>query len=743
MSKRGKHTKRVFAMLLAFIMCLSQAVTAAADEVSDNKTVPETVSNEEVSEEPAAAVSEEAVSGDAEEHAGEEKKDETYHLKYVVSENNKEVIITGHKDGVEASGPLEIPASINGLPVTVIGDGAFGDKLALTGSLTIPDSVKTIGEQAFKGCIGLGEDLTIPDSVKTIGHGAFRGCTGFFRIINNSGESLETDWFIDGNYKFFIDTNGTRIDGHTISTGIYKKVTEDDPTAVALSKTSMNLVIGESENLIAYITPKYTEHNKVKWESSNPEVATVSDGVVTAVNRGSTVIKVTAIDNTNLTASCYVTVNQYGDLFYDVSENGLEVIITGHKDGTSATGNLTIPDKIDGKPVTVISDNAFEDHDKISGNLTIPNSVKTIGKAAFSGCIGLKGNLTIGNNVSIIDDDSFSQCRFTGSLSIPDSVTYIGKFAFTENRYFKNLTIGKNVKIIGENAFCGCDGFTGSLIIPDSVDTIGDAAFASCQLFYKELSLPAGLRSIGNDAFTGWRYISSIRNNSSQSMPVSWFWANDDTSTKCFSDDNNNKLNKQDTFSKGNYVRKKINIDPTGVSLNKTSLEVGVGTSETLKATVSPANSYWDEVSWNSSDKSVATVSDGLVTGIAPGNAVITATLVKNHALSARCIVTVLDKPPVPVTGVTLNKSALGMYPNETETLTATVLPADAVNKSVRWFSSNEKVATVNNGVVTSVSPGNAVITVSTNDGGFTASCNVTVQDKPAPPTPPAPLTDK
>ncbi|MBR5376242.1 MAG: hypothetical protein IK139_03080 [Lachnospiraceae bacterium] len=61
MSKRGKHTKRVFAMLLAFIMCLSQAVTAAADEVSDNKTVPETVSEESTAAEPEEdeAVSEE------------------------------------------------------------------------------------------------------------------------------------------------------------------------------------------------------------------------------------------------------------------------------------------------------------------------------------------------------------------------------------------------------------------------------------------------------------------------------------------------------------------------------------------------------------------------------------------------------------------------------------------------------------------------------------------------------------
>ncbi len=114
------------------------------------------------------------------------------------------------------------------------------------------------------------------------------------------------------------------------------------------------------------------------------------------------------------------------------------------------------------------------------------------------------------------------------------------------------------------------------------------------------------------------------------------------------------------------------------------------------------------------------------MTGIAPGNAVITATSVTKPALSASCNVTVKR---IPATGVTLNKGAISMYPGETETLTAKVNPAEA-SQAVRWFSSNEKVATVNNGVVTSVSPGSAVITVSTNEGGFTAKCSVTVYAK-------------
>lgn len=82
---------------------------------------------------------------------------------------------------------------------------------------------------------------------------------------------------------------------------------------------------------------------------------------------------------------------------------------------------------------------------------------------------------------------------------------------------------------------------------------------------------------------------------------------------------------------------------------------------------------------------------------------------------------------PVHATGVTLDKTSASVKQGKTITLTATVAPADAVNKNVTWSSSNASVATVNNGVVTGVATGNAKITVTTEDGSHTASCTVTV----------------
>lgn len=82
---------------------------------------------------------------------------------------------------------------------------------------------------------------------------------------------------------------------------------------------------------------------------------------------------------------------------------------------------------------------------------------------------------------------------------------------------------------------------------------------------------------------------------------------------------------------------------------------------------------------------------------------------------------------PVHATGVTLDKTSASVKQGRTITLTATVAPADAVNKNVTWSSNNASVATVSNGVVTGVATGNAKITVTTEDGSHTASCTVTV----------------
>ena len=83
----------------------------------------------------------------------------------------------------------------------------------------------------------------------------------------------------------------------------------------------------------------------------------------------------------------------------------------------------------------------------------------------------------------------------------------------------------------------------------------------------------------------------------------------------------------------------------------------------------------------------------------------------------------------IAVTGVTLNKTSTTLGVGDTETLTATIAPSNALNKAITWSSNNTSVATVSNGVVTAVAAGSATITVTTTDGSKTATCAVTVEN--------------
>ena len=168
-------------------------------------------------------------------------------------------------------------------------------------------------------------------------------------------------------------------------------------------------------------------------------------------------------------------------------------------------------------------------------------------------------------------------------------------------------------------------------------------------------------------------------------------------------------------------VKKKV-IAVTGITLNPTSVTITVGETATLTATVSPADATDKTVTWSSSDAKIATVKDGTVTAVAAGTTKITATA---GGKTATCEVTVKAKE-VPVTGITLDPTSVSIEEGQTATLTATVSPADATDKTVTWTSSDTKVATVRDGTVTAIAVGTATITAKAGDK--TATCQVTVK---------------
>ena len=179
----------------------------------------------------------------------------------------------------------------------------------------------------------------------------------------------------------------------------------------------------------------------------------------------------------------------------------------------------------------------------------------------------------------------------------------------------------------------------------------------------------------------------------------------------------------------GNDTPKTVAV--TGVSLNKTSMSLVEGGSETLTATVAPSDATNKAVSWKTSDANVANVdSNGKVTAGKAGSATITVTTTDGPK-TATCTVTVTSKT-IAVTGVSLDQTSLELTEGGTAQLKATVAPADATNQEITWSTADNNIANVDGeGKITAVKAGETTITVTTSDGNKTATCKVTVKAVP------------
>ena len=164
------------------------------------------------------------------------------------------------------------------------------------------------------------------------------------------------------------------------------------------------------------------------------------------------------------------------------------------------------------------------------------------------------------------------------------------------------------------------------------------------------------------------------------------------------------------------------------VTLSESELTVQVGKSIRISATVLPEDATYPELTWVSTDETVASVDDGVITGHAEGSVIIYATA--DGVMSNQCATTIESLVPiVPVEGIMFEETTISLNIGATTTLVPIILPENATDKTVSWNSSDETIATVENGVVTAIAEGDAVITVTTYDGGFTAQCEILVRE--------------
>ena len=242
-----------------------------------------------------------------------------------------------------------------------------------------------------------------------------------------------------------------------------------------------------------------------------------------------------AVGVTNATAQTFAV----GNLNYSINSDGATVTVTGHVDGTNASGELVIPESVgyysSTYAVTAIAEYAFQNCGGLTGTLNIPESVISIGKYAFANCGGFTGELILPNSLNSIGELSFRSCSGVSSVTIPSSMTYIGNYAFyqctglttlvfnainCQIQYagelypwlygcisLSNVIIGESVHTIPngflQNNYDNNYSFSGNIIIPDGVTHIGNRAFYNCSRFDGTLSLGNTLVSIGTDAFNG------------------------------------------------------------------------------------------------------------------------------------------------------------------------------------------------------------------------------------------------
>lgn len=168
----------------------------------------------------------------------------------------------------------------------------------------------------------------------------------------------------------------------------------------------------------------------------------------------------------------------------------------------------------------------------------------------------------------------------------------------------------------------------------------------------------------------------------------------------------------------------KVSVE--SISLNKSTTTVLKGSAETLIANITPSNATNTSIVWSSSNDSVASVnSNGVVTGIETGTAVITAKTIDGNLVDS-CIINV-SSTATDVSGISLDKTSHTCQQSTNFVLSVSFNPSNATNQNITWQSSDNEVAIVTGGFVKALREGNAIITATSVDGGYTATCNLTV----------------
>ncbi len=329
-------------------------------------------------------------------------------------------------------------------------------------------------------------------------------------------------------------------------------------------------------------------------------------------------------------------------------------------------------------------------------------AVTAIGYKAFYNCYNMT-SIEIPNSIDSISSHAFYGCERLQSVVIPNSVVTLYPCAFNSCTGLKSVVIGNSVRVIEEYCFQYCYQLT-DVVIGSSVTYLANKAFYDCP----SLGNVTCLAPVPPAMYAYYSFSDEAYAYATLCVPRA-------SMKEYMNDENWGRFRSYQNLTLAEHL-----------SLDTTSLTLHGHESQQLTATVLPADAS-QALMWTSSDESVATVSQsGLVSAVAAGHAVITATTTDGTDLSASCNVTV---SLVQAESIQLNVTTAGLNEGSTLQLTATVLPEECDIKTVIWASNNPSVATVDsNGLVTTHSVGTATITAITTDGSnLSTSCTVTL----------------
>ena len=267
--------------------------------------------------------------------------------------------------------------------------------------------------------------------------------------------------------------------------------------------------------------------------------------------------------------------------------------------------------------------------------LYLPDSLKIIGEYAFYGCRNLKLQ-SLPDGLKQIGNSAFSGCTSLSLQALPDGLTKIENSAVSRCTSLALQSLPKDLTQIGNSVFSGCKNLA-LQSLPVDLKQIGDEAFSGCKNLALQ-SLPVDLTQIGVYAFSGCTGLSSIIMESSTAPAISSStFKNTNTGLTFYIPKNGNG------YDSGNWENLNT-VEYTPISalvLDRNTLQLEPGQSETLAATVIPTDASYKAVSWKSSNTGVAIVdSSGRVTAVSIGTATITVTS-QYGKKTATCVVTV------------------------------------------------------------------------------------------------------